>query len=105
MFVRGPLLATLGFFVFLCLLDAIPFGALETIVGLAHQFPLLSRRSEDLDLHGPLGWDDWVCTRLLCDAIQAVAVASVSKLLTVVGLVSGIEIFTLNPPASSGTTS
>jgi hypothetical protein len=43
--------------------------------------------------------------RLLCDAIQASAAASVSKLLTVAGLVSGIETFTPNPPISSGTTS
>jgi hypothetical protein len=43
--------------------------------------------------------------RLLCDAIQASAAASVSKLLTVAGLVSGIETFTPNPPTSSGTTS
>jgi hypothetical protein len=41
----------------------------------------------------------------LCEAIQASAAASVSKLLTVVGLLSGIETLTENPPASSGTIS
>jgi hypothetical protein len=41
----------------------------------------------------------------LCAAIQAAAAASVSNLLTVVGLVSGIDTLTPNPPASSGTIS
>jgi len=41
----------------------------------------------------------------LCEAIQASAAASVPKLLTVAGLVFGIETFTQNPPASSATTS
>jgi len=43
--------------------------------------------------------------RLLCEAIQASAAASVSKLLTVVGLMSWIETFTPNPPTASGTIS
>jgi hypothetical protein len=43
--------------------------------------------------------------RFLCKAIQASAAAWVSKLLTVVGLVSGIETLTPNLPASSRTTS
>jgi hypothetical protein len=43
--------------------------------------------------------------RALCEAIQASAAASLSKLLTVVGLVPGIETFTPNRRASSGTTS
>jgi hypothetical protein len=43
--------------------------------------------------------------RVLCEAIQASAAASVPKLLTIVGLVSGIETFTPNPPASSKMTS
>jgi hypothetical protein len=47
-----------------------------------------------------LGWD-WVSTRLLCDAIQASAAASVSKRLTVVGFAAGTETLTPNPPASS----
>jgi len=43
--------------------------------------------------------------RALCEAIQASAAVSLSKLLTMVGFVSGMETFTPNLPASSGTTS
>jgi hypothetical protein len=43
--------------------------------------------------------------RLLCEAIQASAAASLSNLLTVVGLVCGIEILTPNPLAASRTIS
>jgi len=48
---------------------------------------------------------DWAWMRALCEVIQASAAASLSKLLTVVGLVSGIETFTPNLPASSRTIS
>jgi hypothetical protein len=43
--------------------------------------------------------------RALCEVIQASAEVSLSKLLTVVGLVCGIETFTPNLPASSRITS
>jgi hypothetical protein len=51
-----------------------------------------------------LGWD-WFWTRPLWSAIQASAAAAVSKLLTVAGLASEVEIFTPKPPAASETTS
>jgi hypothetical protein len=41
----------------------------------------------------------------LCEAIHASAALSLSNVVTVVGLVSGIETFTPNPPAASGTIS
>jgi hypothetical protein len=43
--------------------------------------------------------------RCLCSSIHASAAASVSNLLTVVGLLPGTDIFTPTPPAASGTTS
>jgi hypothetical protein len=82
----------------------VSLGALKAIIGFAHErssYP----PADGLGLRKAiLGWD-WACMRLLCEAIQASAAASVSKLLTVAGLVSGIETFTPNPPTSSGTTS
>jgi hypothetical protein len=48
---------------------------------------------------------DWALTRLLCAATQASAASFVSKPLTIVGFVSGIETFTPKPSASSDTTS
>ena len=101
---RRPLLLAPRLFFFLGPLYPVSLGALKAVIGFAHECTSYPA-AEGLDLRKIVpGWD-WAWMRLLCVAIQASAAASVSKLLTVVGLVSGMETFTLNPPTSSGTTS
>jgi hypothetical protein len=101
---RRSILMTPEFFLFFRLLQPISFGTFKAVIRSAHDcapYPaaeVLYLRKIDPDC-------DWACMRLLCEAIQASAATSVSNLLTVVGLMSWIEIFTPNPPAASGTIS
>jgi hypothetical protein len=85
-------------------LDPVSLGALKAVIGLAHECTSYPA-AEGLYLRKIVPAWDCALTRLLCAAIQASAAASVSKLLTVVGLMSWSEIFTPNPPAASGTIS
>jgi hypothetical protein len=101
---RRAFLLAPGLFSLPGLPHSVSLGALKAVIGFAHECTYyLAAVGLDLRKIVP-GWD-WACTLILCEAIQASAAASVSKLLTVVGLVSGIETFTPNPQASSRTTS
>jgi hypothetical protein len=101
---RRSLLLALRLFFLLGLLQPVSLGTLEAIVGFAHEASSYPA-ALGLDLRKIVPGRDWACTRLLCEAIQAQAAAALSKLPTVVALVSGIETPSENPPASSGTTS
>jgi hypothetical protein len=86
------------------LLQSISLSALKAVIGFAHicaSYPA----SVGLGLRKIIPGCDCAFTRLLCEAIQASAAASVSNLLTVAGLMSRTEIFTPNPPPASGTIS
>jgi hypothetical protein len=92
------------FFLFFCLLQPISLGTFKSVVRSAHDCASYPA-AEVLYLRKIVPGCDCACMRLLCEAIQASAAASVSNLLTVVGLISWIEIFTPNPPAASRTIS
>jgi hypothetical protein len=101
---RGPFLLAPCLFFLLGLFHSVSLGALKAVIRFAHKCTSYPA-AVGLDLRKFVPDRDWACMRVLCKAIQASAAASVSKVLTVVGLVSGIETFTPNPPASSRTTS
>ena len=101
---RRPFLLAPCLFFLLGLLHSVSLGALKAVVGFAHECTSCPG-AVGLDLRKIAPDRDWVCICALCEVIQASAAASLSKLLTVVGLVSGIETFTPNLPASSRTIS
>jgi len=102
---RQPLLLAPRLFFLFRLLHSVSLGAFKAVIRSAHECASYSAASVGFGFRKiVLGWD-WAFTRPLCEAIHASAAASVSKRLTVVGLVSGIETLTPNPPASSGTIS